>query len=171
MNSQVARILEQHVPARAQALFREAHCSLVTLEPGELYKDRSGALSRLQIDVDAWPAPPAGLFVVEERTIYLRSLDAMTVVHEYGHAIDCALGGGVYYSGIEPTIRRAFAHARNFVTPYAATGADEFFAECFRAWCEANSEGSAWPRVSRERLRTLHPTMFELFAQRFGNAR
>jgi hypothetical protein len=142
MNSQVVRILEQHVPARAQALFTEEHCSLVTLERGELYKDRSGALSRLQIDVDAWPAPRAGLFVVEERTVYLRSLDPM---------------------------RKAFADARSFVTPYAATGADEFFAECFRAWCGANSEGSAWPRVSRERLRALHPSMFEFFAQRFGD--
>ncbi len=170
MNSQVARILEQYVPARAQALFTEAHCSLAILGPGELYKDRSGALSRLQIDVDAWPAPPAGLFVVEERTVYLRCLDPMTVVHEFGHAVDCALGGGIYYSGIEPTIRKAFADARSFVTPYAATGVDEFFAECFRAWCGANSEGSAWPRVSRERLRALHPTMFELFAQRFGDA-
>jgi hypothetical protein len=167
----ISLILNEHVPAQGQALFARAECSIVTLEPGELYKNRSSALSRLQIDVDAWPAPPAGLFVVEERTVYLRSLDPMTVVHEYGHAIDCALGGGVYYSGIEPNVRRAFADARNFVTPYAATGVDEFFAECFRAWCGANSDSSAWPRVSRERLRALHPTMFELFAQRFGDAR
>lgn len=171
MTDAISHILKEHVRAKAQALFAGAHCSIVTLEPGELYKNRSSALSRLQIDVDAWPAPPAGLFVVEERTVYLRSLDPMTVVHEYGHAIDCALGGGVYYSGIEPTIRKAFANARSFVTPYAATGLDEFFAECFRAWCGANSEGSAWPRVSRERLRALHPTMFELFALRFGDAR
>jgi hypothetical protein len=170
MNSQVARILEQYVPARAQALFDQADCSVVTLKPGELYKNRSSALSRLQIDVDAWPAPPAGLFVVEERTVYLRCLDPMTVVHEYGHAVDCALGGGVYSSGIDPTIRKAFADARSFVTPYAAAGLDEFFAECFRAWCGANSEGSAWPRVSRERLRALHRTMFDEFARRFGDA-
>lgn len=170
MQDAINHILKQHVPPKAQALFAREHCSIVTLEPGDLYKERSSALSRLQIDVDAWPAPPAGLFVVEERTVYVRSLDAMTVVHEYGHAIDCALGGGVYYSGIEPTIRRAFADARNFVTPYAATGVDEFFAECFRAWCGANSEGSAWPRVTRERLRALHPTMFAFFAQRFGDA-
>jgi hypothetical protein len=167
----INHVLREHVPAKARELFARAHCSIVALEPGELYKNRSSALSRLQIDVDAWAAPPAGLFVVEERTVYLRSLDPMTVVHEYGHAIDCALGGGVYYSGIEPTIRKAFADARGFVTPYAATGVDEFFAECFRAWCRANAEGSAWPRVSRERLGALHPTMFELFAQRFGDAR
>jgi hypothetical protein len=168
MDTTLSDILKEHVSARAQALFARAHCSIVTLEPRELYKNRSSALSRLQIDVDAWPAPPAGLFVVEERTIYLRRLDPMTVVHEYGHAIDCALGDGVYLSGIDPTMRKAFAEARDFVTPYAATGVDEFFAECFRAWCGANSEGSAWPRVSRERLRALHPSMFAFLAQHFG---
>ena len=126
---------------------------------GRAIQGSFGSAVAFQIDVDAWPSPPAGLFVVEERTIYLRSLDAMTVVHEYGHAIDCALGGRVYYSGTEPTIRKAFADALNFVTPYAATGVDEFFAECFRAWCGANYEASAWPGVSRERLRGLHPTM------------
>jgi hypothetical protein len=170
MDAKVSCILKEHVPRRAQALFAQAHCSIATLEPGELYKNRSSALSRLQIDVDAWPAPPAGLFVVEERTVYLRCLDPMTVVHEYGHGIDCALGGGVYFSGRDPAIRKAFAEARSFVTPYAATGVDEFFAECFRAWCGANSQGSAWPRVSRERLRALHPSMFELLAQRFSDA-
>jgi hypothetical protein len=170
MDAKVSRILKEHVPGQAQALFAQLNCAIVTLEPGELYKNRSSALSRLQIDVDAWPAPPAGLFVVEERTVYLRCLDPMTVVHEYGHAIDCALGGGVYFSGTDPTIRKAFAEARSFVTPYAATGVDEFFAECFRAWCGANSQGSAWPWVSRERLRALHPSMFELLARRFCDA-
>ncbi|MGA8475018.1 MAG: hypothetical protein WB681_08125 [Candidatus Cybelea sp.] len=170
MDTKISRILKEHVPPHAQALFARADCSIAALGPGELYKDRSSTLSRLQIDVDAWPAPPAGLFVVEERTVYLRCLDPMTVVHEYGHAIDCAFGSGIYFSGIDPTIRKAFAEARSFVTPYAATGVDEFFAECFRAWCGANSEASAWPRVSRERLRALHPTMFELLEQHFENA-
>ncbi len=32
----------------------------------ESYRDASPALRRLAIDVDAWPAPPDGLFVVEE---------------------------------------------------------------------------------------------------------
>ncbi len=51
------------------------------LRNGEPYRDASPALARLRIDVDAWPAPPAGLFVVEERTVYVRSKSPMTVAH------------------------------------------------------------------------------------------
>ena len=51
----------------------------------------------------------------------------MTVAHEFGHALDCALGGGVYRSGIDPELRRLYVEARTFVTPYAATGIDEYF--------------------------------------------
>ena len=71
MNSKVARILEQHVPARAQALFTEAHCSLVTLERGELYKDRSGALSRFR------PARPELWSINERRNIPLAQFAAL----------------------------------------------------------------------------------------------
>ena len=84
---------------------------VMLLRPGELYREASHALARLGIDVDAWPAPPAGLFVVEERALYLRSRSPMTVAHEFGHALDCALGGGVYRSGIDPQIRALFASA------------------------------------------------------------
>ena len=115
--------------------------------PGELYREASHALARLGIDVDAWPAPPAGLFVVEERALYLRSRSPMTVAHEFGHALDCALGGGVYRSGIDPQIRALFASAMSFVTPYAATGVDEYFAESLRAYVEANDDA----RRGRER--------------------
>lgn len=101
---------------------------VILLRQGELYRQASPALARLGIDVDAWPAPPAGLFVVEERALYLRSRSPMTVAHEFGHALDCALGGGVYRSGIDPKVRALFAGAVRFVTPYAATGVDEYFA-------------------------------------------
>jgi len=126
---------------------------------GERYAQASPALVRLGINVDAWPAPPAGLFVVEERTVYVRSRSAMTISHEFGHALDCALGGGVYRSGIDPAIRAAFGAARQFVTPYAASGIDEYFAECVRAWVGSNDPASAWPAVSRERLERLDPAM------------
>ena len=75
---------------------------IVPLARLQRYDDASAALKRLGVDVDAWPAPPAGLFVVEERTVYLRSRSPMTVAHEFGHALDCALGGGVYRSSIDP---------------------------------------------------------------------
>lgn len=134
---------------------------IALLRAREFYRDASPALARLGIDVDAWPAPPAGLFVVEERALYLRSRGAMTVAHEFGHALDCALGGGVYRSGVDPRVRALFANAKAFVTPYAATGLDEYFAECLRAYVEANDAASPWPRATQERLRRIDPAMFE----------
>lgn len=134
---------------------------IVPLNRRERYDSRSPALKRLAVDVDAWPAPPAGLFVVEERTVYLRSRSAMTVAHEFGHALDCALGGGVYLSGSDEELRRFFAEATSFVTPYAATGLDEYFAESLRAYVEINDPASFWPRATRARLRRIDPNMYE----------
>ena len=145
---------------------------ILLLRPAELYREASAALARLGIDVDAWPAPPAGLFVVEERALYLRSRSPMTVAHEFGHALDCALGGGVYRSGIDPQVRALFANASAFVTPYAATGVNEYFAESLRAYVEANDSGSPWPRATRARLRHIDPGMHDyvemLFEIEFG---
>jgi len=137
------------------------------LHRGESYAAASPALARLGIDVDAWPAPPAGLFVVEERTVYLRSRSTMTVAHEFGHALDCALGGGVYRSGIDPQVRQLFINARSFITPYAATGIDEYFAEGLRAFVEANDPASHWPRATRARLQSIDPEMFAYVEQLF----
>jgi hypothetical protein len=147
---------------------------IVPLLRGERYDERSTALRRLAVNVDAWPAPPAGLFVVEERTVYLRSHSPMTVAHEFGHALDCALGDGVYRSGIDPQIRNLFAEAQAYVTPYAATGLDEYFAESLRAYVEINDAASFWPRATRERLRRIDPGMYEyieaLFSREFKAA-
>ncbi len=143
---------------------------VVPLGRHESYGARSPALRRLAIDVDAWPAPPAGLFVVEERTVYLRSRSAMTVAHEFGHALDCALGGGIYRSGVDPVLRRLFSEARAFITPYAATGADEYFAESLRAYVEINDPKSFWPRATRERLRRIDPGMCNYVEQLFHRA-
>lgn len=140
---------------------------IVPLAAAERYDVRSSALRRLGVDVDAWPAPPAGLFVVEERAVYLRSRSPMTVAHEFGHALDCALGGGVYRSSIDPVLRRCFTGARGFVTPYAATGADEYFAESVRAYVEINDPASFWPRATRDRLRRIDPQMYEYVEQLF----
>jgi hypothetical protein len=155
----------------ALAYAHAARVRVILLRVGEVYRAASPALARLGIDVDAWPAPPAGLFVVEERALYLRSRSPMTVAHEFGHALDCALGGGVYRSGIDPRVRAHFANARTFVTPYAATGIDEYFAESLRAYVGVNDPSSPWPRATRERLRRIDPSMFEyvqaLFALEF----
>lgn len=149
------------------------HCAIsggVTVVPlprGARYRELSHALARLGIDVDAWPAPPAGLFVVEERAVYLRSRSPMTVAHEFGHALDCVLGGGVYRSGIDPIVRGAFAAARSFVTPYAATGLDEYFAEGLRAYVEVNDGASAWPPATRLRLQRTDPPLYAYVEELF----
>lgn len=147
--------------AAALTFAADAGARVVLLQGAERYRDASPALARLGIDVDAWPAPPAGLFVVEERALYLRSRSPMTVAHEFGHALDCALGNGVYRSGIDPRVRAHFAAARSFVTPYAATGIDEYFAESLRAYVGINDPASPWPRATPARLRRIDPEMFE----------
>jgi len=141
---------------------------IVPMLRDQRYASASPALARLGLDVDDWPAPPAGLFVVEERTVYLRSRSPMTVAHEFGHAIDCALGGGVYRSGIDPSLRRLFTAARQFVTPYAASGIDEYFAEGLRAYIEVNDRASHWPRATKARLRRIDAGFYEYVERLFA---
>lgn len=169
VQSQIADVLCKFSQA---ILYRVAKANGIVrpLKKAERYTEVSPALRRLGIDVDAWPAPPAGLFVVEERTVYLRSRSPMTIAHEFGHAIDCALGGGIYLSGIDPEIRQAFQDARTFVTPYAATEIDEYFAEAVRAYVEVNDPTSHWPMVSKSRLRRVDPAMFDIVDSLLGCA-
>jgi hypothetical protein len=72
-------------------------------------------------------------------------------------------------SGVDPRIRRAFERATSFVTPYAASGLDEYFAEALRAWVEVNDPQSLWPRVSRARLRAIDPLMALVVESLFAN--
>jgi hypothetical protein len=149
-----------------------AGCRIRVLADGERYCDASAALRRLGANVDGWPVAPAGLFVVNERTVYLRSLGPMTIGHELGHAIDCALGDGVYRSGVDPRIRAAYDGARAFVTPYAASGLDEYMAEALRAYADGlNDVASLWPRATRERLLACDPAMHAIVAELFASAR
>jgi len=164
------RLTLERFGARALVFARDGGVRIVPLEHGQRYRDRSAALRRLEIDVDAWPAPPAGLFVVEERTIYLRSRSPMTVAHEFGHALDCVLGAGIYHSTTDPQLRALYAQATAYVTPYAATAPDEYFAESVRAYVEVNDPQSFWPRATRERLRRIDPGMCDYVEQLFQNA-
>jgi hypothetical protein len=148
------------------------HGIRITLLQGQqTYLQHSMTLRRLALDVDAWPIPPAGLFVVEERAMLIRRLSPMTIAHEFGHAIDCTLGGGIYRSGIDARIQQAYAHAQRWITPYAATRIDEYFAEGLRAYVEANDRTSPWPHATRERLKRYDPALFsyvhELFIHGF----
>jgi hypothetical protein len=161
-DERVARAISEAIAHFGEGALRFATQHAIRIVPlslGQRYATASRTLRRLGIDVDAWPTPPAGLFVVEERTIYLRSSSPMTVAHEFGHALDCALGGGVYRSGYDQRIRAAFNAARSFVTPYAATSLDEYFAESLRAYVGVNDTHSPWPQATRERLALVDPQM------------
>ncbi len=157
-----------HFGAGAVAFALRSGIRITPLRLAQRYRDASRSLRRLGVDVDSWPVPPAGLFVVEERTVYLRTPTPMTIAHEFSHAIDCALGGGVYRSGYDPQIRAAFANARSFVTPYAATGLDEYFAESMRAYVEVNDRISPWPAATRARLAAIDPAMHGCLARIFA---
>jgi hypothetical protein len=148
-------------------LFAESGIGICVLEGAGTYRDASAVLRRLAIDVDGWPVPPAGLFVVEERTAYFRRSSAMTFAHELGHALDCALGDGVYFSTSDSRIQGAYLNAQQFVTPYAATRVDEYFAESVRAWLGINDDECPWPQATRERLRRCDPAMYEIVGDIF----
>jgi hypothetical protein len=166
--AEIEAVLRRFGPG-ARTVAERAGIRLVVLSDGERFGDRSEVLRRMTSAVDGWPIPPAGLFVVEERTVYLRSTSPMTVAHEFGHALDCALGGGVYLSSVDARIRRAFEGATAFVTPYAASACDEYFAEGLRAWVGVNDPGSLWPRATRERLWSLDPRLAGIVGTLFAN--
>jgi hypothetical protein len=165
----VRDVLER-IPQRALEIVADENIHIRVLDACERYRDASSALRRLGVEVDAWPVPPAGLFVVEERTVYLRLSGPMAVAHEFGHALDCALGGGVYRSGYDSDIRQAFVDTKDFMTPYAAAGLDEYFAEAFRAYVEINESDSPWPQVTRARLALHAPQMSAWLDREIGQA-
>ena len=135
---------------------------IVVLDPGQRYRDASRALRGF--GVDDWPVPPAGLFVVSEGAVYLRTTSRMTIAHELVHAYDRARGAGLYFSSSDATVRRLFREARSFVTPYAASGLDEYFAECGRALHgSGNDMLSPWPPATPERLERCDPAMYAYF--------
>ncbi len=161
--AKIQAVLDQFPPRFIKAA-KSNKTRLHHMTKGSTYASVSPVLQRPGVNFDSWPIPPAGLFVVEERTVYLRNLEPITIAHEFGHAIDCALGKGTYHSGRSKVIRQAFAEARDFVTPYAATGLDEYFAECLRAYVgiNAGTHGS-WPTVNQARLKECSPNMHAFF--------
>ena len=125
--AQIVRVLSRF-ESRLLKRVAESGIRIRPLAHHQSYADVSPLIRELDINVDAWPVPPAGLFVVDERCMYLRRLTDMTIAHEFGHAIDCALGNGRYLSEMNIDIQHSFQVARAFVTPYAASRVDEYFA-------------------------------------------
>jgi len=54
------------------------------------------------------------------------------------------------------------------VTPYAASGIDEYFAEAVRAYAEVNDPTSFWPSVSKSRLRRVDLAMYRIVDSLLG---
>lgn len=150
----------------AVAFAERAGTKVRVLRPGEEYRVASKVLSRM--GSGAVPENAAGLFVVAERTVYLRSTSDMVVAHEFAHALDCSAGRGLYYSAIAPQVRRAYNAATGFVTPYAASACDEFFAESVRAYVEVNDVHSFWPKATKQALRAKTPEMYAIVEKFFA---
>lgn len=152
------------------AFVESAGVTVRVLEPGQRYAEVSPLLVSIGANVDAWPIPPAGLFIIKERSVILRDTSNMTLAHEFAHAFDLALGGEQYLSTTDAQIMEAYEGASAFVTPYAASARDEFFAESVRAFVGANNTGSLWPEATRERLARTNPRMVQIIENLFAKA-
>ena len=150
---------------------RDGRVRIALVPQGRKLSHFSDALAAMVPDIDSWPAPPAGLFVLSERRLLLRSRALrMTAAHEFAHALDSVLAGrpASYFSYESAAVRARFASAPGFVNEYAASGLDEYFAESLRAYVEVNDERSSWLPLTRYDLFTRDPGMFALIESTFA---
>ena len=150
---------------RALSAAIEAGVRIAIVPSAQRFADYSRAVARLVPGIDDWSAPPAGLFVVEERQVLLRDRAmTMTVAHEFAHALDAVLARRPrsYFSYESDELRQCFANAPGFVNEYAASGLDEYFAESVRAYLEVNDSRCAWLPLTRYDLKMRDPRMFDL---------
>lgn len=157
----IADVLDKY-PEHLIKTMVDAGTKIRPLRSRERFHAASAEMRRRGVNVDVWPVPPAGLFVVNERTLYLRSVTPMTICHELGHALDAALGGGIYHSSSNRAIRAAFREARRYVTPYAVAGIDEYWAEGQRAFLGVNDPGSPWGIATPQLLREYDPNLYAI---------
>jgi hypothetical protein len=162
--AELARRVIGLYPVHLRARVDAAGIRTVLIGPFERYRDYSPLLART--DVDEQDIPPAGMFVAGERALYVRSPWPMVVAHEYGHAVDFALGDGAkFWSSRTRAVRRAYRAAlkrKTFITPYAASALEEYVAEGMRAMVGANAPGHSWPFASQGRLRRVDPELFQI---------
>ncbi len=155
---------------RALELAVHGHVHIMIVANGRSLAQCSRCVASLVPDIDRWQAPPAGLFVLEERLLLLRgNALCMTAAHEFAHALDAVLARRPrsYLSFESTEIRDCFAHASGFVNHYAASSLDEYFAECVRAYVEVNDDHSSWLPLTRQDLLTRDPQMFSLIENLF----
>jgi hypothetical protein len=163
----LAQLLTQAVPPSILRFVAAYDVAIRPLFSNEDFPDVSPALSDVGF-LQAHPIQPPGLYVPEEKTLYLRSVSALVVGHELMHAVDDALGGTAYYSTRDVAIGRAFTRAKAFVTPYASEDVEEYFAECGRAMLGMNDPDlTSWPLVDEQRLRSVDPAMWRIMLELF----
>lgn len=159
---------------RALSIAQRSGLRIIVVPKEKPFTKCSPMVASLVPDIDRWHAPPAGLFVLEERLILLRSgALRMSAAHEFAHALDAALATKPrsYFSFENPEVRACFAHANAFVNEYAASGLDEYFAESMRAYVEVNDDRSSWLPLTRKDLATKDPRMFTLIDNLFRTGR
>jgi hypothetical protein len=165
----VAALAAFGVGALERAVDRGIRIAIVPA--GRAFSQCSRSVAALVPHIDRWQAPPAGLFVLEERLVLLRQHALrMAAAHEFAHAIDAVLAGQPrsYFSFESARVRQAFASASGFVNEYAAGGLDEFFAESVRAYVEVNDDRSAWLPLTRMDLWQRSPQMFSIIDELFA---
>lgn len=157
---------------RALRLAVSAGVRITIVPSGKAFTQCSPAIAALVPDIDRWHAPPAGLFILEERLILLRSgAFQMAAAHEFAHALDAVLASRPrsYLSFEHPDIRECYASANGFVNEYAASGLDEYFAESVRAYVEVNDDRSSWLPLTRKDLQTRDARMFSIVDRLFAS--
>ncbi len=155
----------------ALALVAGSDVRVIIVPAGRAFSQCSRSLASLVPDIDRWQAPPAGLFVLEERLLLVRSHALrMAAAHEFAHALDAVLATRPrsYFSFETQGVREAFASATGFVNEYAASGLDEYFAECVRAYVEVNDDRSSWLPLTRFDLAAKDARMFALIEHLFS---
>jgi hypothetical protein len=175
----VAKLLQRTPPSsltaalapfgeRAIALAADAGVRIVIVPGGRAFTQCSPAVAALVPDIDSWQAPPAGLFVLEERLILLRAgALRMAVAHEFAHALDAlaAAKPRSYFSFENSEIRAAYSSANGFINEYAASSLDEYFAESMRAYVEVNDNRSSWLPLTRKMLQIRDARMFSIIEE------
>lgn len=155
---------------RALRLAVDAGVRITVVPSGRAFTQCSAAVAALVPDIDRWQAPPAGVFVLEEKLILLRSgALRMAAAHEFAHALDALLARRPrsYFSFESAEIRAAYAAASGFINEYAASGLDEYFAECVRAYVEVSDDRSSWLPLTRKDLQTRDARMFSIIDSLF----
>jgi hypothetical protein len=183
--SWVHAVLAQWLPIKARSAFEKLGVTFRLLPIGETIAQANGEPVTTGYMSDE---TNDGQYNPQTRVMTLRAdAGAATIVHESGHALFWGADrlaqlrmDRVFTKALLTALdayKKDLSHPqRYFVSAYSLSGsielgsAQEFGAECFRAYCNAKQPNEDRPAASAERLRCLHPTVFDYFAKTYGPA-